>query len=262
MKKTVVYFLLLVALATFSCKPSVNYGEPVVPPAAILKDIMSFLIYRQQHLRLAEDFTAIDQSSSVIDHEMFFKQLASGNFLPLRLTSKDSSAYYQLYPFDAARYEDLQITLRQWGEHLYALHQMEGKELPAFAFTDLAGKTYTKENTKGKIVVVKGWFIGCVPCVKEMPALNKLVKEYSNREDVVFVSLAFDNERQLRSFLKQFPFAYAVVPNQQTYLLETLNVNEFPTHILLNKQGRIVKVVNDHQELAVALQKEVATQKL
>jgi thiol-disulfide isomerase/thioredoxin len=262
MSRTVASFLLLLLLAAVSCTPSEKWGKPVVPPDAALKDVMHFLTYRQQHLRLAEDFTAIDQSSAVVDRKTFFRQLATGNFLPLRLASNDSTAYYQLYPLGTAGHEDIREILQQWGEHLYSLYQMEGRELPRFDFTGLDGRTFTRENTKGQIVAVKCWFIGCVPCVKEMPALNELVKQYANRQDVVFVSLAFDNRKQLQPFLAQFPFSYAVVPDRQAYMTDTLKVNEFPTHILLNRQGRIVRVVNDHQELAVALRKEILKEKL
>lgn len=85
--------------------------------------------------------------------------------------------------------------LKYKAEREYKNYQMEGKELPDFNFTDLDGTVYDKETTAGKIVVLKCWFIGCVPCVEEMPALNKLVNQYRNQKDIVFVSLAFDKKR-------------------------------------------------------------------
>jgi thiol-disulfide isomerase/thioredoxin len=214
-------------------------------------------VHRQQYLKLSEDFTAIDEKSGEsISKPAFFQQLSTGNFLPLRLSSADSGAYYRLHSLKQVQDEDLRDVIKDWGRHLYALYQMEGKELPDYSFTDLAGNTYSKKNTRGKTLAVKCWFIGCVPCVKEMPALNKLVQQYTNRKDVLFVSLAFDSSTALKSFLKSFPFSYAVVPEQEPFIMEKMGINQFPTHLLINKEGRIVKVVNEYEAFAAALSKE------
>jgi peroxiredoxin len=255
MKKIFLSAVLLVTLFVFSCKEDKPYDEPVVQPAAVLKDVISFLNYRQQHLRLADDFKAIDTTSAEVDKATFFQQLSTGNFLPLRLKSKNTTAYYQLYSLASQNKDEVQSILKDWGTHLKLLYEMEGKELPAYQFTDMDGKMFSEENTKGKILVVKCWFIGCKPCVEEMPALNQLVKQYSSRQDIAFIGLALDKKEALKPFLKRFQFDYAVIPEQESYIMEQLQVNQFPTHLLINKQGRIAKVVNNHQELTTALKK-------
>lgn len=139
----------------------------------------------------------------------------------------------------------------------YKNYKMEGKELPGFNFTDLDGTVYDKETTAGKIVVLKCWFIGCVPCVEEMPALNKLVNQYKNQRDIVFVSLAFDKKADLKKFLAKKTFDYAVVANQKDYLIKDAEVTSFPTHIVINKKGVVVKVVSSYEEMESALKKIV-----
>lgn len=136
-------------------------------------------------------------------------------------------------------------------EHL----EMEGKELPAYNFTDLNGKTYNESNTKGKIIILKCWFIHCVACVKEFPELNKLVDEYKNRSDIQFVSLATDSKEKLTLFLKTKEFKYAVVPEQEKFMSEQLHITSYPTHILIGKDGKIVKVVNSIDELTPFIKK-------
>ena len=90
-----------------------------------------------------------------------------------------------------------------------------------------------------------------------MPALNDLVNQYKNRNDILFVSLAFDSKENLKFFLMQHPFNYAVVPGQQNYIMEELKIGSFPTHLIINKQGMIAKVVNDNVSLAATLGKEM-----
>lgn len=229
----------------------------MVAPQTATKSLMDFLIYRQNYLRLAEDFVALDSAERVLDRGTFLQRLSTGRYFPLRLRTRDSTAGYRLYSIpDTAG--DIRTTVAQWGGQLYSYYQKEGKELPGLPWTDINGGRYTKENTKGQLLVLKCWFIGCVPCVKEMPALNRLVKEYGNRKDIRFISLAFDKKAALDSFLTKIKFDYAVVPQKKEYMIDTLGITSWPRHLLINKQGRISRILNDEKELAIALQKEAA----
>ena len=53
--------------------------------------------------------------------------------------------------------------------------------------------------------MVKCWFIHCVACIKEFPELNELVKINETNENVLFISLAEDNSKDLKTFFKQNP---------------------------------------------------------
>jgi hypothetical protein len=39
--------------------------------------------------------------------------------------------------------------------------------------------------------------------VEEMPAMNKIVKAFVHRNDIVFLSLALDDEKNLKEFLSK-----------------------------------------------------------
>jgi thiol-disulfide isomerase/thioredoxin len=121
------------------------------------------------------------------------------------------------------------------------LYQVErvGQPLPVFRFTDLAGKTYTPATMRGKVLVLKCWFIHCAGCVKEFPEVNALVAKYRSNQEVVFVSLAYDDAAPLRKFLQHKPLHYAVVPRMMTYMQEHLKVNGYPTYVVVGRDGRI-----------------------
>ena len=133
--------------------------------------------------------------------------------------------------------------------------EMEGKRLPDFNFTDIKGKPYNNYVMNGKIIVLKCWFIHCVRCVQEFPEVNKLVDSYKQKNDVLFISLATDSKAQLDSFLKTNPLNYAVIPNMEKYMSDSLKINEYPTHIVVDKKGIIIKVVNDVNDLVSFLKK-------
>ncbi|WP_191908897.1 TlpA family protein disulfide reductase [Larkinella humicola] len=258
MKGIVVFGLIFVSLFTIACDQKQKYGDPVTAPDSLLKNITSFLAYREKNVRLSEDYQALDTVSNPMTQESFLKTVATGRYFPLRLKSDDSVAVYQLAKVDDAASQDIKTTVKYWGLEELEHFQREGTALPAYRFTDMEGNTYTNETTKGKIVVLKCWFIACLPCVQEMPALNQLKKHYENRSDVLFLSLCLDPRQKVAAFLKKKQFDYAVIPDQESYLTDQLQINAYPTHFVINKQGLITKKVTDYQALVYALTKETA----
>ncbi|MGZ3763799.1 MAG: TlpA family protein disulfide reductase [Mucilaginibacter sp.] len=256
MKKASTCFLLSFLLITTAFCQNLNPGRPVDEPAKILKDFGSFLDYMSDNLKnYSEDFTAYNAASKVISKDYYMKMLCTGNYIPLRLSSAGGKLSYKLYKVNPTVRKDIREASKGWAEEAYANFKKEGKRFPDFNFVDLNGNRYNAATTRGKTIVLKCWFIGCLNCEAEMPDLNEMVKQYKNRKDIVFVSLALDSKEKLKAFLKRKPFSYAIIPDQETYITKNLNVREFPTHFIINKQRIVVKVVNTADELASALKK-------
>ena len=121
---------------------------------------------------------------------------------------------------------------------------MEGNTFPDFNFVELNGRKLGNETILGKIVVLKCWFIKCQQCVEEIPYLNELVNSYKKRKDIEFISFALDDKPKLKEFLVKKKFSYTIIANQKDFIEDKLNIGMYPTHILVNKDGKIVKVVN------------------
>lgn len=247
------HLILLLILCFAACRQSPPVDEPVMSPEAILKDAWG---YCWRYVKPLEDYTAYDTSGGEISREQFLTMFASGDYLPLRLRTADSSHRYRMYALPPSTDQGIRSTLGNLGKKLLHDYRQEGKTLPAFTFVDLDGNRYTPENTKGRILVLKCWFIACAPCVEEMPQLNRMMEQYSDRKDILFVSLATDPANKLKDFLQKTEFKYAVIPDMRSYMSDALQVNAYPTHFLVNKQGQIAKVTNKADELEIALRKE------
>jgi peroxiredoxin len=111
------------------------------------------------------------------------------------------------------------------------------KPAPEFTLKDIYGKTYDLHQLKGKVVVLNFWFIGCAPCLAEMPELNKVRNTYDHSK-VVFLSLGLDGATAIRKFLKVNPFDYTPLTNAGT-VHKSYNVASCPTSMVLDKNGII-----------------------
>lgn len=222
---------------------------------AILKDLNSWWTYTYQNINLSENFNALAPNGKDISKKVFLQLLTTGEFYAVKAQARSNLPSYKLSIFNA-KDKEIQNTIVQWAGDKLFYYNMEANELPAYNFKDLKGKTYNNVNTKGKVLVLKCWFIHCAPCVKEFPDLNKLVDSYRNRKDILFVSLASDTKPELIKFILTHKFNYAVVPDQQEYMSDKLHVIFYPTHFIIGKDGRVAKVVDNYRDLALALKKE------
>jgi thiol-disulfide isomerase/thioredoxin len=247
--------LILAVLTVSSCGQNSASFKYVEDPQTILKNQDNFLNYYNTYLKLSQNFIAYDTNEKIITRENFLSETSSGIYLPLRLNSNDTPKY-KLYKMDNTTDGLLRSLIANAGALEYKYYQMEGKPISEFDFEDLEGNHYNNETIAGKIVIFKFWFIQCVQCVKEMPELNKVVDSYKGRNDILFISLALDKKEDLIKFLKKVKFKYSIVAEQREYLLNNLGITLFPTHVVINKKGQVVKVVNSYEEMLPILQNE------
>ena len=233
-----------------------KFGNPEVDPIQIQKTFTDWSVYQSKKIMLSRDFTALDSSSKEISKETFLDQLANGNFIPVRLKSEAEVYIYKLFKIQPKTDTSIKATINQIGFDAYKNFKMEGTAFPQFSFKDLNGNLVTNESMKGKIIVIKCWYIHCTPCIREFPQVNKLVEDYKDRKDIVFMSLAEDSPEQLKTFLVRKPLSYSVIPDMKEYMNTALQLNSFPTHFIINKEGMISKVLPNFESLEVALENE------
>lgn len=226
--------------------------------AALTKDFMTWYTYAYNQAPLGRDFEGLDVSARPLARKAFLDELATGKFIVLKVqeaAGPQAPPRYKLYPLAASQQQIAPVS-KQLADMELANYRLEGQPLPAFAFSDLQGKRYTPASTRGKVLVLKTWFIKCKTCVEEFPQVNALVDKYKANPDVEFVSLALDDSAELKQFLASREFKYAVVPESQTYIRDSLQFNAFPTHLVVGKDGKIAKVATTVADLTAALAKQ------
>lgn len=221
---------------------------------AITKDFTTWYNYNNQNIVLAQDFIGLDEDSIALDKKVFLNKLLKDDVVVIKKNATQVNPIYQLYSVKNLD-KDIKATLQGLANNELFNLNLEGQSMPEFKFTDMVDNQVL---LNGKTTLIKCWFIKCVACVKEFPELNELVEEHKTNNNLQFISLAMDDKEALLQFFKTKPFSYTTIPNATDYMMEKMNISVYPTHILVNSKGTIVKVVNKITDLTAALNRELS----
>jgi thiol-disulfide isomerase/thioredoxin len=90
------------------------------------------------------------------------------------------------------------------GEVAALLVRNDPRPLPALAFSAPDGSRKTLEDFRGRTVLLNLWATWCVPCRKEMPALNALQEKLGGeRFEVVAVNIDTRDPEKPKAWLKE-----------------------------------------------------------
>lgn len=109
-------------------------------------------------------------------------------------------------------------------------------------FMTETGERVTLEDFRGKVVVLNFWATWCPPCVREMPALDRLhALLHGDRFAVVAVSTDRGNTAGLRRFYQRTGVTHLPIYHDPTSTLaRALKVEGLPTTYILDHTGRIL----------------------
>src|SRR4051812_9058151 len=118
--------------------------------------------------------------------------------------------------------------------------QSSPKPAPEIGFTDADGRQLSLADFRGKVVLLNFWATWCVPCVEEMPSLDKL-QAMLGGPDFKVVALSTDREglSVVRPFIDKLG-----VRNLDIYLDQpraaqrAFGLRGIPTTMLIDREGR------------------------
>ena len=121
----------------------------------------------------------------------------------------------------------------------------KGQPSPQFNFPDIHGKMVSLESLKGKYVYIDAWATWCNPCLKEIPSLKELEKEYHDK-NIAFVSLSLDKKEDKDKWKKmvaekdlQGIQLFEDMEGQSNFV-QMYNISNIPRFILIAPDGTIV----------------------
>ena len=117
----------------------------------------------------------------------------------------------------------------------------DSKPLPSIKLQDLDGKAVAAEQFKGNVVVYDFWATWCVPCIAEIPTLNRIQEKYAAKGvRVVGVALASGDAGEVKPFVGRNKMKYTVLMGDDDQAYD-LNVVAFPTTYLVTRDMKLFR---------------------
>jgi thiol-disulfide isomerase/thioredoxin len=115
------------------------------------------------------------------------------------------------------------------------------KPVPELQFTDAAGNLHTLADFKGKTVLLNLWATWCLPCRKEMPALDKLQATLGGADfEVVPVSIDRKGMEAVNKFYAEIGLQHLgrYVAPAANRALDQFGVFGLPATVLIDRNGQ------------------------
>ncbi len=114
-----------------------------------------------------------------------------------------------------------------------------GEAAPAIPFLGPDGGPATLASFRGKPLLVNLWATWCAPCIREMPALDKLARDRGGDFRLIVVSQDLAGKREVDPFFARNRFV-ALKPylDKQNVLMEALKTDTLPTTVFYDAKGR------------------------
>lgn len=119
-----------------------------------------------------------------------------------------------------------------------AANRPAGKDLE-FRLKTVDGRTLGPRDFKGQVVVVDFWATWCLPCHLQARVLEPLHKEYKSKGVQFLAANVGEDEKTVRSFLKNKPFPYPVLLDPEDKVSTQLGVLQLPTLLVIDKTGKV-----------------------
>ena len=114
------------------------------------------------------------------------------------------------------------------------------RPLPQLRFVDGDGRTLTLADFRGRTVLLNIWATWCAPCIREMPALDRLQAMLGSPDfEVVALSIDAGGLPAVQDFYRKFGLkALGIYVDKIAKARRDLNVVGIPTTLLVDRNGK------------------------
>ena len=111
---------------------------------------------------------------------------------------------------------------------------------------DSNGVTINFEQFKGKVIFIDTWATWCGPCKEQIPFLKQLEHHYKERNDIVFVGISVDREKDKEKWKKMIrkeslPGLQVLDVSGNAFRLPMM-IESIPRFLLIDKAGKWMEV--------------------
>jgi peroxiredoxin len=122
-----------------------------------------------------------------------------------------------------------------------------GDTAPDFTVTTDHGRTITRENFGGKVLVLNFWATWCPPCIEETPSLNAFARTYGPQGVVVLGVSTDRNEKLYRQFVQMYNVGFETARDPESNIPASYGTFQLPETYIIDRSGKVVEKVISNQ---------------
>lgn len=123
-------------------------------------------------------------------------------------------------------------------------HLIKGNPAPEWKYVDSKNKEVSLSSFKNKVVYIDVWATWCGPCLRELPHLEKLQEHFGKSNDIVFVSISIDQDKNAWSAMlkdKQMKGTQLIADSAwSSKIVSDYRINGIPRFLIIGKDGNII----------------------
>lgn len=117
--------------------------------------------------------------------------------------------------------------------------RVAGDAAPEIAVLDLAGKTVSLADFKGRPVVLSFWFTGCGPCSAELPVLDAFAADPRGRRAAILAVNMIDAPDVIRATARRLGVGMPLYADSLEITTKRYGVTGAPANFILDASGRV-----------------------
>ena len=114
-----------------------------------------------------------------------------------------------------------------------------GNVAPDFQLQNLDGQSITLSDLKGNPVLINFWATWCGPCVSEMPHLQEIHNEWSDRGLIVLAINWGESASEVEQFLQAHNLSLPVLLDTNQVVARKCGTRSIPVTFFIDKNGII-----------------------
>lgn len=108
---------------------------------------------------------------------------------------------------------------------------------PAFTVKTLDGGRFNLDRMQGRVVLIDFWATWCVPCMKELPQLKQIARDFSG-QPLVILSVSWDEDEETwRDFVRKNQMTWPQYLDTSHKLGRLFEVEGIPSYFTIDSDG-------------------------
>jgi thiol-disulfide isomerase/thioredoxin len=117
-----------------------------------------------------------------------------------------------------------------------------GQPAPDFKLSDLAGASFQLVDHRGEIIVLDFWATWCGPCLKTMPLVDEIVREFPDQKIRLIAVNMEEQPAEIKSTLERHGLNPSVVLDIDGVVAARYSVTSIPQTVIIDREGNVARL--------------------